>query len=152
MLHLIAILISEKNVSLTCPCCLYHMRDLRRIRRYISLSVPKTIATALITSRPDYWNSLLYNIASKDILKLQCVQNGLARVGTPSLRFSHSVPILKSLHWLRVQPRIIFQTLHYCLSNSFFWRTFISIFHAFFISQAQRAPFIWFSLVVSSQG
>ena len=36
------------------------------------------------------------------------------------------------------------------LANSFFWRTFISIFNAFFITQAQRTPFIWFSLVVCS--
>jgi len=45
-----------------------------------------------------------------------------------------------------------FQTLHYWLSNSFFWKTFISIFHAFFSNQAQITPFIWFSLVVCSQG
>jgi len=86
-----------------------HIRDLRRIHRYISLSVAKTIPIALVTSRLDNWNSLLYNIASKDILKLECVQNCLARVVTRSPRFSHSVPLLKSLHrtWFPVQSRII---------------------------------------------
>jgi len=44
-----------------------------------------------------------------------------------------------------------FQTLHYCLSNSFFRRTFISIFHAFSGTQVHRILFIWFSLVVCSQ-
>ena len=101
----------RKYISLTCLCCFYqyHIRDLHRIRRYISLSVGKTIATALITSRLDYCSSLLYNIPSKDILKLHCVQNCLARVVTWSPRFSHSVPLLKSLHWLPVQSRIIFK-------------------------------------------
>ncbi|KAK2168810.1 hypothetical protein LSH36_14g11043, partial [Paralvinella palmiformis] len=80
----------------------YHIRELRRI-------LAKTIATALTTSRLDYCNSLLYNIASKDILNLQCVQNCLARVVTLSPRFSHSVPLLKSLHWLPIQSRIIFK-------------------------------------------
>ena len=47
--------------------------------------------------------------ASKDILKLQCVQNGLVMVVTRSTRFSHSVPLLKSLHWLPVQSPIIFK-------------------------------------------
>jgi len=49
----------RKYVSLTCHPCFYHIRDLRRIRHYISLSVAKTIATALITSRLDYCNSFL---------------------------------------------------------------------------------------------
>jgi len=93
----------RKPVSLTCHSFFYHIRDLRRIRRYISLSVAKTIATALITSRLDYCNSLLYNIASRDIIKLQCVQNCLASVVTQYPRFSHSLPLLKSLHWLPVQ-------------------------------------------------
>jgi len=38
--------------------------------------------------------------------KIQCVQNYLARVVA---WFSHSVPLLKSLHWLPVQSRIIFK-------------------------------------------
>jgi len=33
-----------------------------------------------------------------------------------------------------------FQTMHYCLLNSFFWRTFRSIFYAFVSTQAQLLP------------
>ena len=60
-------------------------------------------------TRLDYCNSLLYNTANKDIAKLQRVQNCLARVVTRSPRFSRSVPLLKSLHWLPVHYRIIFK-------------------------------------------
>jgi len=77
----------RKHIFLTCRSYFYHIRDLRRIRRYISLSVAKTIATALITSRLDYCNFLLlYNIPYKGILKLQCGQNCLTRVVTRSPR------------------------------------------------------------------
>ena len=89
----------RQHISQTCRCCFYHIRDLRRIRRYMSLPVAKTIATALVSSRLDYCNSLLHNIAIKDIIKLQHVQNCLATVVTRSPRFSHSVPLLKSLRW-----------------------------------------------------
>ena len=99
----------KKHISKTCRCCFYHIRDLRRIRRFLSLSVAKTIVTALVSSRLDYCNSLLYNTANKDIAKLQRVQNCLARVVTRSPRFSRSVPLLKSLHWLPVHYRIIFK-------------------------------------------
>jgi len=68
-LQLIAILISE-NLFIW-----HHIRDLRRIRRNIYLSVAKTIPTAPITSRLDNCNFPLNTIASKDILKLQYVQN-----------------------------------------------------------------------------
>ena len=68
----------RKHISLTCRCCFYHIHDLRRIRRYISLSGAQTIATPMITSRLVHCNSLLYNIASKDILKPRCVQNSFS--------------------------------------------------------------------------
>ena len=96
-------------ISKTWRCCFYHIRDLRRIRRFRSLSVAQTIATALVTSILDYCNSLLYNTANKDIAKLQRVQSCLARVVMRSPRFSRSVPLLKSLHWLPVHYRIIFK-------------------------------------------
>ena len=77
-----------------------------RYSSLLSLSVAKLIATALVSSRLDYCNSLLYNSTNKDIAKLQLVKNCLARVVT---RFSRSVPLLKSLHWLPVHYRIIFK-------------------------------------------
>ena len=98
----------KQHISKTCHCCFYHIRDLRRIHQFISLSVAKTIATALVSSRLDYCNSLLYNTANKDIAKLQRVQNWLARVVPRSPNFSRSVLLLKSLHWLPVHYRIIF--------------------------------------------
>ena len=45
----------------------------------------------------------------KDIPRLQCVQNCLARVVTKAPRFSRSVSILKRLHWLPVKFRIHFK-------------------------------------------
>ena len=41
-----------------------------------------------------------------DVTKL-CVQRCPARVVTRAPRFSHSMPLLKSLHWFRVRYRII---------------------------------------------
>ena len=82
----------------------YHIRDLRRIRRHISISTAKTISMAFISSRLDYCNSLINNIAKKDLAKLQRVKNFLARVVRRAPRFSPSLPLLKQLHWLPVFP------------------------------------------------
>ena len=88
----------RQHISQVCKSCFYHIRDLRRIRRHFgvtsSISTAKTISTALISSRLDYCNSLLNNIAKRDLAKLQRVQNCLARVVLRAPRFSPSLPLL----------------------------------------------------------
>ena len=99
----------QKHISQTCRTCFYHIRDLRRVRKSLSLDLAKHIAVALVSSRLDYCNSLFHNMPEKDIARLQRVQNCLARVVTNAPRFSRSVPILKRLHWLPVKFRIHFK-------------------------------------------
>ena len=64
----------RQHISQVCKSCFYHIRDLLRIRRHVSISAAKTISTALISSRLDYCNSLLNNIAKRDLAKLQRVK------------------------------------------------------------------------------
>ena len=92
-----------------CKSCFYHIRDLRRIRRHLPLSTAKTISNSLITSRLDYCNSLINNIAKQDLSKLPRVQNCLSRVILRAPRFSPSLPLLKQLHWCPVNYRIKFK-------------------------------------------
>ena len=89
--------------------CFYHIRDLCRIRKSLSLDRAEQIAVALVSSKLDYCNSLFHNMPEKDIARLQRVQNCLARVVTNAPRYSRSVPILKRLHWLPVKFRIHFK-------------------------------------------
>ena len=85
------------------------MRDLRRIRRHLDLDSAKLLATALMSSRLDYCNSLLYGIADIDLTRLQRVHNQLARLVTQSPPFTRSIPLLRSPHWLPVRFRILFK-------------------------------------------
>ena len=74
------------------------MRDLQRIRRHLDLDSAKPFATALVSSRLDYCNSLLYGIADIDLTRLQRVQNQLARLVATSPLFTRSISLLRSLH------------------------------------------------------
>ena len=67
----------RKHISQTCRACFYHIRDLRRIRKSLSLDLVKHIAVALVRSKLDYCNSLFHNMPEKDIARLQRVQNCL---------------------------------------------------------------------------
>ena len=94
-----------------------HIRNFRRIRNSLDLNSAKLLANALVTSRLDYCNGLLYGINKGLSKKLQMVQNSLARVVIPSVkRRDHITPVLRQLHWLPVEQRIIFKmavlTLH----------------------------------------
>ena len=83
----------------------------------MSLSVAKPIATAIASSRLYYCNFPFHNIVLKRVMNLQRVHNYLARVFTRSLRFSNSVSLLKSMHWLPVRYPIIFKINHLYRSN-----------------------------------
>ena len=52
----------RKHLSQTCRACFYHIRDLRRIRKILSLDLAKQIAVALVSGKLDYCNSLFYSI------------------------------------------------------------------------------------------
>ena len=73
----------------------------RRIHRYLPFSIFRlqkiTIATALVTSRLDYCNSIFHNIVFKDVTNLERVQNYIEMAMNRSPRIIHSMPHRK---WL----------------------------------------------------
>jgi len=58
----------------------FHLRALCHIRRSLPCNIAKTIACCIVGSKLDYCNSLLFNIPTSTLQKLQRVQNNLARV------------------------------------------------------------------------
>ena len=72
----------------------------------------RTIAAALVTSRLDYANSVLYGIPSKYISRLQHIQNTLARVvgGSHTPNRTYNLATLSQLYWLPVHDRIKLKT------------------------------------------
>lgn len=99
----------HRHISQISKSCFYHIRDLKRIRKHLSLPTITALANALVCSRLDYCNSLFAGVHKKYLAKLQRIQNCLARVITKATRFSSSSPILKSLHWLPVEMRVKFK-------------------------------------------
>ena len=65
----------------------------------------------LVTSRLDYCNSILYDLPSTVLQKLQHVQNSAARLLTHSPSREHTTPILRQLHRLPMKQRISFKIL-----------------------------------------
>jgi len=70
------------------------------------ISMARTVAWALVSSRLDYANAVLYNTTASNIVKLQHTQNALAHVVSFTRRMEHTRPLLQQLHWLPVSFHI----------------------------------------------
>jgi hypothetical protein len=110
-----------KHISSLCSTSFYHIRQLRQARPSLDTNSAIILANALVASKLDYCNSLFYNLPDSALNRLQGIQNSLARVVFPSVRYSdHITPTLRKLHWLPIKARITFKiaaltykTLHY---------------------------------------
>ena len=99
----------------------YHLRKIRLIRKHLTFDAAQLLVQALVTSKLDYCNSLLYGLPKNVIKQLQRVQNAAARFVTLSPKFCHITPVLTNLHWLPIDLRIEFKILKYCSSQDSPW-------------------------------
>ena len=95
-------------MSAVCKSCYYHLRSLRYIRRSLTQDMAISVAVAIVQSRLDYCNSLLFDISSFNVNKLQRVQNLAARLALNDWH-SPSHILISNLHWLPVTARIKFK-------------------------------------------
>jgi len=88
--------------------CFYHIRAFHYICAVLDKSTAADIAAALVCSRLDYANSVLYGSPSRCLTRLQCIHYSVARIvlQQPSLS---SRDTLQQLHWLPVKWRIQFK-------------------------------------------
>ena len=110
----------EHIKRLTCSCSM-QLRKLRLIRSCLNKSTIETLIHAFVHSRLDYCNSLFYGIPNKSSALLQSIQNRAAKIVVGGLKYDHVSPILKDLHWLTVDKRVLFKigTLMYKCVNGF---------------------------------
>ncbi|KAK3549054.1 hypothetical protein QTP70_029515, partial [Hemibagrus guttatus] len=96
------------NVTRSCRFLLY---NIKRIRPFLSTQATQVLVQSLVISRLDYCNSLLSGLPLSAICPLQMIQNAAAPLVFNLPKFSHTTPLLRSLHWLPVAARIRFKTL-----------------------------------------
>ena len=96
-----------KHVANLCKSCFFQLRQLRSIRRSLTVEAATALVHAFISSRLDYCNSLLFGVSDSLLRKLQRVQNAAARLITCARKFEHVTPFLRdNLHWHPISQRI----------------------------------------------
>ena len=99
------------HITKICSAAFYHLHNIRRIKKYLSMDAAGTLIHSFVSSRPDYCNSLLYGVPKCLIDKFQRVQNAAARLVVMQGKFCHITPVLYQLHWLPVSFHINFKIL-----------------------------------------
>ena len=101
----------EDYVSSICRSAYLQLKNISRLKKHLDKSTLECIVHAFVTSKLDYCNSLLVGLPDVLINRLQCIQNSAARILTGTPKYAHITPVLKELHWLPVEKRIIFKVL-----------------------------------------
>jgi len=91
------------HISSVSECCFLSICDLHRIIIILDLFTARTILTSLIHSKLDYCNSLFLNLSQFQLGRLQLILNSSARAAS---KFAHISPVIKSLHWLKIEQSI----------------------------------------------
>ena len=91
--------------------CHYQLRNIAKIKPFLSKIDLEKVIHAFISSRLDFCNSLYSGLCKKSISRLQIIQNSAARLLTNTKKREHITPILAALHWLPVSFRIDFKIL-----------------------------------------
>jgi len=105
-----ALTFSYQISTLSKSCC-YHIRELRCFPPYLDFKTASTIATFIVHSKLDYCNSLYYNLPQSQIKEFQNIQISSACAVTRTPKSSHITPVLKFLHWLKINERIKYKLL-----------------------------------------
>ena len=99
----------QKHVSNLCRISYYHLQELQRVRRYLNHETAVKVANALVSSRLDYCNSLLYNTLKAYTSRLQRVQNAFCCTECKLNKYCHVTPFVHKLHWLPIHYLILFK-------------------------------------------
>ena len=85
----------DDHITAICRNTHFHIRNIGKIRNFLSYDACSTIINALISCRLDYCNYILYNVPRSKTARLQRLYNQCARILIKSPRREHSTPVLK---------------------------------------------------------
>ena len=91
--------------------CFRIIRDLAKIKYFLSYEQLRTAISIYVFSRLDYCNSLYYGLNTNLINKLQSVQNSAARLLRRKKGFGDisTAEVIRKCHWLRIRERVLFK-------------------------------------------
>ena len=104
----------KAHVSNITRTCYLELRSLASICRFLTITAPATLVSALVMSRIDCCSSLLFGSTHDVTSHLQRIQNYAARLILHFPRSSNITTHLKSLHWFPINVRSTYKIACLC--------------------------------------
>uniref|UniRef100_A0A3Q3JTY3 Reverse transcriptase domain-containing protein n=1 Tax=Monopterus albus TaxID=43700 RepID=A0A3Q3JTY3_MONAL len=101
----------ESQINAVVKSGFFYLRQLVKLKPFLSRQHLETVIHAFVTSRMDYCNALYAGVGQSGLARLQRVQNAAARLLVGGRKKDHITPVLASLHWLPVHFRVRFKIL-----------------------------------------
>ena len=89
--------------------CNYHICSLRHVRQLIDRDTANNLSCAVVSTRLDYCNALLYGVSAKNVQWQQHIQNSLAHDMCNVVYGWSAADSFQTLHWLPVTKRITYK-------------------------------------------
>ena len=89
----------------------YHLYNISKIRQFLDRKSVESLVHALLTSKMDFCNTLLFNIPNLHLKPLERIQKAAARMILQQSKYDDAFPLMKQLHWLPIRQRIIYKIL-----------------------------------------
>ena len=107
-------------ISATIASCNISLRNLWKMANKLTFKLKIQLVHAMILSRLDYCNSILYGISVENLQRLQKVQNCAVRFIFNKSKRSHASNFLKEVHFLPIRFRILYKInmlIYKCINN-----------------------------------
>ena len=96
----------DNHISTTVSSCMSKLSQISRVRFVFKKELLETIINALVFSKLYYCSSVWSSTSSRNVRKVQYVQNFAARIIGNVKKYDHISPVLRNLGWLPVKRRL----------------------------------------------
>lgn len=110
----------NEHITKTVSDCMFKLTRVNRIKHLLDRSTLIYLINAFVFCKLFYCSTVWSNTSNKNIKKLQLVQNYACRIVTGLKKYDHITEALKSLKWLNVKKKLLFNDLvmvYKCINN-----------------------------------
>ena len=99
----------ENHITTSVSECIARLAQINRVKHCLDKNTLLTVIHALVFSKMYYCSNVWANTTSKNVRKLQAVQNFACRIVSGAKKYDHVTPLLKSLSWLPLKDQLYYR-------------------------------------------